>query len=134
MSSTDLHDDTGDRPGDGASSVLGPPGSLDLWPGVDGEMPPAPVDQNGEIARSFLRCQPVRIVAGKVQGGYTGAFEVICCDCGDDPYLDYCEISPRLQRLRGPYTLREGVAAYVKHLAGPWSCPTRARQRSRQGD
>src|SRR5690348_1309187 len=109
MSSTDLHDDTGDRPGDDASSVLGPPGPLDRWPSVDGEMPPAPVDQDGEIARSFLRCQPVRIVAGRTSGGYTSAFEVICCDCGDNPYLDYSEISPRLQQLRGPYTLREGV-------------------------
>ena len=90
---------------------------------VDGEMPPAPVDQNGEIARSFLRRQPVRIVAGRVEGGYTGAFEVICCDCGDNPYLGYSEISPRLQRLRGPYTLREGVAAYMEHLAGPLVVP-----------
>ena len=31
-------------------------------------------------------------------------------DCGDNPYLDYSEISPRLQRLPGPYTLREGCA------------------------
>jgi hypothetical protein len=134
MSSTDLHDDIGDRPGDGASSVLGPPGPLAARLGVDDEMPPAPVDQNGEIARWFLRRQPARIVGGGVQGGWTGAFELICCDCGDNPYLDYSEISPRLQRLRGPYTLPEGVAAYQEHLRGRWSCPMRARQRSRQGD
>jgi hypothetical protein len=134
MSSTDLHDNTGDRPGDDASSVLGPPGPLDPRPSVDDEMPPAPVDQNGEIARWFLRRQPVRIVAGRVQGGWTSAFELICCDCGDNPYLDYSEISPRLQRLRGPYTLPEGAATYQEHLRGRWSCPMRARQRSRQGD
>jgi hypothetical protein len=74
-----------------------------------------PVDQNGEIARSFLRRQPVRIVGGRVQGGWTSAFELICCDCGDNPYLGYSEISPRLQRLRGPYTVREGFAAYEEH-------------------
>jgi hypothetical protein len=93
-----------------------------------------PVDQNGEIARSFLRRQPVRIVGGRVQGGWTSAFELICCDCGDNPYLGYSEISPRLQRLRGPYTVREGFAAYEEHLSGPWSCPMRARQKSRHGD
>jgi hypothetical protein len=118
MSSTDLHGDIGDRPGDGAGSVPGPPGPLAPRPGVDDEMPPAPVDQNGEIARWFLRRQPVRIVAGRVQGGWTGAFELICCDCGDNPYLDYSEISPRLQRLRGPYTLPEGAATYQGHLRG----------------
>jgi hypothetical protein len=46
----------------------------------------------------------------------TGAYEVICRDCGDHPYLGYSEISPRLQRIRGPYTLAAGVAAYAKHL------------------
>jgi len=52
-----------------------------------------------------------------VEGGYTGAFELICCECGDHPYLDYSEISPRPQRIRGPYTLRAGITAYEKHLA-----------------
>ena len=35
----------------------------------------------------------------------------------DDPYLDYSEVPARFQRLRGPYTLREGLAAYQQHLA-----------------
>ena len=43
-------------------------------------------------------------------------FEIICCDCGDDPDLDYREVSPDLQQLRGPYTMAAGVAAYVKHV------------------
>jgi hypothetical protein len=80
-------------------------------------MPLAPADHNGQIARSFLRRQPVRIVEGKIEGGYTDVFEVICCDCGDDPHLDYTEVSARLQQLRGPYTLREGLTAYQEHLA-----------------
>jgi hypothetical protein len=51
-----------------------------------------------------------------MEGGDIGAFELICPQCGDHPYLDYSEISPRLQRIRGPYTLNAGVAAYKKHL------------------
>jgi hypothetical protein len=43
-------------------------------------------------------------------------FEVICGDCGDNPYLDYSGVPARFQRLRGPYTLREGVAAHQQHL------------------
>jgi hypothetical protein len=113
MSSADLHDVTGDI----RVTVRAVPGPPDPWPSVNDVMPLAPVDQNGEIARSFLRRRPVRIVAGRIDGGYTSAFEVICRDCGDNPFLDYSEVSPRLQRLRGPYTLREGFAAYEKHLA-----------------
>ena len=37
------------------------------------------------------------MVNGQVEGGYTEAFELICCDCGDDPYLDYSQISFRLR-------------------------------------
>ena len=44
-------------------------------------------------------------------------FEVICCDCGGNPFLDYSELPARFQRLRGPYTLREGLAAYEEHMA-----------------
>jgi hypothetical protein len=51
-----------------------------------------------------------------MEGGYTGVFELICPQCGDHPYLDYSEISPRLQRICGPCTLHAGVAAYEKHL------------------
>lgn len=63
-----------------------------------------------------LRGQPVRAVAGQDEGGYTDVFELICCDCGDHPELEYPDVSPRLQRIRGPYSLAEGVAAYDSHL------------------
>jgi hypothetical protein len=63
-----------------------------------------------------LRRQATRIVAGQAEGGYTDAFEIICCDCGDDPGLDYAEVSPELQRIRGPYPIALGVAAYDQHL------------------
>ena len=80
-------------------------------------MPLVPVQHNGQAARSFLRRQPVRIVEGSSEGGYTSVFEVICCDCGDNPYLDYSEVSAWFQRLRGPYELHEGLAAYERHRA-----------------
>ena len=62
-----------------------------------------------------LRRQPVRLVAGHPEGGYTDAYELICCDCGDDPDLDYRDIAPDLQRIRGPYRFSAGIAAYGQH-------------------
>ena len=57
-----------------------------------------------------LRRQPVRIVEGRAEGGYTDAFELICCDCGDDPDLDYRGTSPEFQQIRGPYPIAAGIA------------------------
>ena len=62
-----------------------------------------------------LRRQPTRIVDGRPQGGYSDAFELICCDCGDDPDLDYHHVSVRLQQIRGPYPVAAGIAVYEKH-------------------
>jgi hypothetical protein len=56
------------------------------------------------------------MVDGQPQGGYTDAFELICCDCGDDPGLDYRDVSPQLQQVRGPYRIAAGIAAYDKHV------------------
>jgi len=64
-----------------------------------------------------LRRRPVRITEGRPEGGYTEEFEIVCCDCGDDPDLDYREVSPELQQIRGPYPIAAGIAAYVKHAA-----------------
>ena len=77
-------------------------------------IPPAGQPGHGRIA--FLRRQPARIVEGRVEGGYASVFELICCDCGDHPYLDYSQVAPRLQWLRGPRTLEAGLAAYDRHL------------------
>ena len=60
--------------------------------------------QPGHGRTAYLRRQPARIVDGRMEGGYTGAFELICGQCGDHPYLDYSQIPPRLQQIRGPYT------------------------------
>ena len=57
--------------------------------------------QPGHGSTAFLRNQPARIVDGRPGGGYTGMYELICPSCGDHPYLDYSEVPPRLQRLRG---------------------------------
>ena len=62
-----------------------------------------------------LRRQPVRLVEGRPDGGYTDVYELICCGCGDDPDLDYRDVSPRLQRIRGPYQFSAGIAAYAQH-------------------
>lgn len=73
-------------------------------------------DQLGDGWTVVLRRQPARIVEGRPEGGYTDAFEIICCDCGDHPDLDYSEVSPELRRIRGPYPVADGIAAYREHV------------------
>jgi hypothetical protein len=74
------------------------------------------LDRLGHGWTVVLRRQPVRMIEGEPEGGYTDAFEIICCSCGDDPDLDYRDISPELQRVRGPYPIAAGVAAYKEHV------------------
>jgi hypothetical protein len=111
---------TGPRPPDRLSAIPVPSGPRDpggLSPrGDDQGFTALPfAGQPGHGCTASLRRQPARIVGGRVEG-YTGAFELICYECGDHPYLDYSEVSPRLQRIRGPYTMRAGLAAYDNHL------------------
>lgn len=73
-------------------------------------------EQPGPGWTVVLRRQPAGIVDGHPQGGYTEAYELICCDCGDDPDLDYAHVSPNLRRLRGPYSIAAGIAAYRDHV------------------
>jgi hypothetical protein len=63
-----------------------------------------------------LRRQPAHVIDGQAQGPCSGPFEIICCDCGDDPGLEYREVSPRLQLIRGPYPIAVGIDAFVTHL------------------
>ena len=63
-----------------------------------------------------LRRQPVRIVEGRPEGGYADAYELICCDCGDHPDLDYRDVSADFQQIRGPYAFPAGIAAYGQHI------------------
>jgi hypothetical protein len=71
--------------------------------------------QPGHGRMAFLRRQPTRIVDGRIEGGYTSTFELICPSCGDHLHLDYSEVPPRLQWLRGPCTLAAGLAEYDRH-------------------
>ena len=73
-------------------------------------------DRPGDNWTAVLRRRPIRVAPGRPEGGYTDMFEIICCDCGDDPGLDYHEVSPAIRRVRGPYTMTVGVAAYEQHL------------------
>jgi hypothetical protein len=111
VSPADTDIDTSIRPPDrpGALPVSRGPRDQDLT-----TLPAA--GQPGHGCTATLRRRPARIMQGRAAGGYTSAFELICCECGDHPDLDYSEISPRLQRIRGPYTIRAGLAAYEKHL------------------
>jgi hypothetical protein len=69
---------------------------------------------HGELTASLRR---QRVPPGRLEDGYTGAFEIICGDCGDYPDRGYSQVPPRLQRLRGPYnTIKAGLAAYKEHL------------------
>ena len=72
--------------------------------------------QPGRQWTLVLRRRPARMVQGRPEGGYTDAYELICCDCGDDPGLDYREVSPQLRRIRGSYPIAAGVAAYGRHV------------------
>jgi hypothetical protein len=72
--------------------------------------------QPGHGRTASLRRQPARIANGLMEGGYTDVFGFICGQCGDHPYLNYSEIPPWPKRIRGPYTLKGGLAAYETHL------------------
>jgi hypothetical protein len=100
------------------ASIPGQHRSRDPWLRVDvGDAVTVPAaGQAGHGRTASLRRQPVAIVDGRIEGGYTDKFELICPSCGDHPYLDYSEVAPRLQWLRGPRTLEAGLAAYAKHL------------------
>ena len=63
-----------------------------------------------------MRCAGGRpTVEGRPEGGWPGEFEIVCCDCGDNPDLDYRDVSPALQRIRGPCPITAGVPAYARH-------------------
>jgi hypothetical protein len=83
----------------------------------------------GELGHGFgaaLRRQPAPGADGRAEGGHATVFELICFECGDNPCLNYSQISPRLQGIRGPRTMETAWAAYEQHLglapltAGAW--------------
>jgi hypothetical protein len=81
--------------------------------------------QPGHGRTTILRRQSAWVVHDR-EGHRTGLFEIICRDCGDHPYLDYEGIPPRLQRIRGPYTLEAGLEAYAEHVGLSEATPGRS--------
>lgn len=63
-----------------------------------------------------LRRMPAWAAEGRPEGRRTDDYELICCDCGDDLDADYRDVAPHLRRLRGPYPIIAGVAAYLRHV------------------
>jgi len=73
---------------------------------------------------SELRRQPVRIVDGRMEGGYAHMFELICPSCSDHPHLDYSEV------WRG-YSGSAGLARWrpaLLRMRSTWGC-LRGRKR-----
>ena len=74
----------------------------------------------GEFGHGFgailRRYRPALIADGRAEGSHAAEFELICFDCGDDPGLDYSQVSPGLQRIRGPRTMETAWTAYERHL------------------
>ena len=106
-----------------AVPVTRPHDRRDSWPRTGSDIADAlpRAGQPGHGPTAVLRNQPTRIVDGRIQGGYNDVYELICPSCGDSPDLDYFDVPPPLQWLRGPRTLEEGLAAYHKHLGIPWA-------------
>ena len=104
-----------------AVSGPGPQDGADPWlrPGSDVVSAVPLAGQFGHGSGAVLRCQPACIVDGQIRGGDNAVYELVCPGCGDDPDQDYSEVPPRLQRLRGPRSLQEGLAAYCRHLGIP---------------
>jgi hypothetical protein len=73
----------------------------------------------GTAGRWFCAASRRALSKADLQAGYTDLFEIICCDCGDHPDLDYSEVSPVLQQVRGPCSIADGVTAYVMHVWAP---------------
>ena len=103
---------------DRAAATSGPHDPRDPWPEMiaAGFITSPLAGEPGHGCTAVLRRHPVQVVDGQAERGYTDAFELICCECGDNPYLDYSQISPLQQRLRGPHTIAAGLAAYERHL------------------
>jgi hypothetical protein len=123
----DIVTDTGTVSGPAAISAPRPRDHRDRWLRIVPEevVTPPPAGQPGHGSEAILRSQPVRIADGRIEGGDTGMYEVICPGCGDHPDLDYSEISPRLQWLRGPHRLEAALAVFHKHQGIPWPPPGR---------
>ena len=87
--------------------------------------------QPGHGRTAFVRRRPVRIVDGRMEGGYTNAYELICPSCGDRPYVISLMSRPSFQWLRGPYELRR---PWPRMRSTSGCRPARTRTARRLGD
>jgi hypothetical protein len=117
----DFETESGTRPGFLPGAVPAPHSAQDardpwLRVGPEGVRTLPLAGQPGYGRMAFLRSQPIRIVDGRIEGGYTSTFELIRPSCSDHPYWITPKSRPWLQWLRGPCTLEAGLAKYDKHL------------------
>jgi hypothetical protein len=61
-----------------------------------------------------LRRRPAGLSVNHQDGG-ADMFEIICRMCGDDPALDYLQVSAELRQIRGYYPLRIGLVPFFQH-------------------
>jgi DNA-binding CsgD family transcriptional regulator len=61
-----------------------------------------------------LRRRPAGLSVNHQDGG-AAMFEIICRMCGDDPALDYRQVSAELRKIRGCYPLRSGLVPFFQH-------------------
>jgi DNA-binding CsgD family transcriptional regulator len=61
-----------------------------------------------------LRRRPAGLSVNHQDAG-PDMFEIICRTCGDDPALDYRQVSAELRQIRGCYPLRAGLAPFFQH-------------------
>jgi hypothetical protein len=78
-----------------------------------------PSGHDGHGMWAFLRRQPIRMVQGGPEGGYTDLYEVICPDCGDHPRVAHRRLAAAAD---SSVTLRRrGGRPGAGHVPRPWS-------------
>jgi hypothetical protein len=75
--------------------------------------------QPGHGCTAVARSQPARIAGGQIADGHGGACGLICCECGGNRYLGYCQACPCWRKIRGPGAIGEGGAACGQHPGLP---------------
>jgi hypothetical protein len=70
-----------------------------------------------------IRLQPAAMKDGpfgsRLVEAVTGMYEIICPDCGDNGVLPYDQVTPELQKVRGPYPSEDAaMRASGAHMGG----------------
>jgi hypothetical protein len=111
---------TGPAPYPAAVSAPRPHDHHDPWLRIELEdvMTPPFAGQPGHGSTAFLRNQPVRIVDGRIRGGYTGVYELICPGCGDPRTW----ITPRSRRSFSGFAGRARSRRPWRRITGTSGC------------